>query len=252
MSTKITPPQPEPEPQPQPQESQQQEPHPQREPDPKRRRRLLAWAAGGLATLAVAAAIAPFTPLMPVRTIDVAGNKAVDTATVEELTGIAPDTPMGRVDLSAAAHSVAGNPWVKSVTVSRSWPSTIAVTMTEHTAVAYIAESDGTHLIDSEGKDFLVADPPAEAIELVGSGAADEAGRQRGVAIAASISERARGQIAEIDAGSNDVVLHTTDGRTVHWGAPEDNANKALALETVLQMEGHEFNIANPQLVTSR
>ena len=46
--------------------------------------------------------------------------------------------------------------------------------------------------------------------------------------------------------------LRTADGRTVVWGAPEDNENKALALETVLQMDGQRFNIANPQLVTSR
>ena len=47
-------------------------------------------------------------------------------------------------------------------------------------------------------------------------------------------------------------MLRLREGRTVVWGAAEDNANKALALESVLQMEGTEFNISNPELVTTR
>ncbi len=32
----------------------------------------------------------------------------------------------------------------------------------------------------------------------------------------------------------------------------EDNANKALAFETVLKLEGQNWNISNPELVTSK
>ena len=72
------------------------------------------------------------------------------------------------------------------------------------------------------------------------------------VDIAASISERARNEIAAIDVAPLNHVLRTNDGRTIVWGASEDNENKSYALEAVLQMEGREFNITNPQLVTSR
>ncbi|UIZ93385.1 FtsQ-type POTRA domain-containing protein [Corynebacterium sp. CNCTC7651] len=208
--------------------------------------------AGCVALVAALAAAAPFTPVMPVRGVTVEGNRVLAADHVEALTGIAPDTPMGRVDVSGAAHRVASDPWVKTVTVSRSWPSTIDVTLEEHVAVAFITEADGAHLINREGKDFLVAEPPADAIEIIGTAPDNEVSLARAVEIASSISDRSRGEIAALEAGKYDYVLRTVDGRTVHWGASEDNANKALALETVLQMEGSEFNIANPQLVTSR
>ena len=141
---------------------------------------------------------------------------------------------------------------VETVTVSRDWPSSVDVEVTEHVAVAFIVQDDGTHLIDSNGVDFLVAEPPPQAIELVGAPVEDAEAMAAVVDIAASISERARNEIAAIDVAPLNHVLRTNDGRTIVWGASEDNENKSYALEAVLQMEGREFNITNPQLVTSR
>ena len=47
-------------------------------------------------------------------------------------------------------------------------------------------------------------------------------------------------------------TLHLTGGRTVVWGANDDNADKARAFSTVLQMDGTQWNITNPELVTKR
>lgn len=215
-------------------------------------RRKAARVVASVAALAGLAAIVPFTPAMPVSGIEVEGNHALDASRVEELTGIETGTPMGRVDVRQAAEQVAADPWVKSVTVKRDWPSNVDVAVEERTAVAYITQQDGAHLIDSDGKDFVVAEPPAEAVELVGAQVGDQEALRGAVSVAASISDSSRGQISSIEVGTYTYELRTVDGRTVVWGAPEDNENKALALETVLQMDGQQFNIANPQLVTSR
>lgn len=262
IEEKPTEPEPEPEPEvpepePEPAAERREAPEPEPEPDPEERkrtrRRTVASVGVSLLVLAAIGAAMPFTPMMPVHGVNVDGNAALTPEEVEELTGIAPETPMGRVDVRAAAEGVAGNPWVKSATVKRDWPSTIQVDVEEYTAVAFVALDDGTHLIDAEGKDFLVADPPPGAMELVGPGIEDEEGKRAAVEIAASISDKARGQVEALDArGPYEYVLRLREGRTVVWGAAEDNANKALALESVLQMEGTEFNISNPELVTSR
>ena len=250
-------PAPEPAPEPEPAAERREAPEPEPEPDPEERRRArrrtIASIGVSLLVLAGIAAAMPFTPMMPVHGVNVDGNAALTPEQVEELTGIVPETPMGRVDVRAAAEGVAANPWVKSATVKRDWPSSIQVDVEEYTAVAFVALEDGAHLIDAEGKDFLVADPPPGAMELVGPGIEDEEGKRAAVEIAASISEKARGQVEALDArGPYEYVLRLREGRTVVWGAAEDNANKALALESVLQMEGTEFNISNPELVTSR
>ena len=250
-------PAPEPAPEPEPAAERREAPEPEPEPDPEERtrtrRRTIASVGVSLLVLAGITAAMPFTPMMPVHGVNVDGNAALTPEQVEELTGIVPETPMGRVDVRAAAEGVAANPWVKSATVKRDWPSSIQVDVEEYTAVAFVVLEDGAHLIDAEGKDFLVADPPPGAMELVGPGIEDEEGKRAAVEIAASISEKARGQVEALDArGPYEYVLRLREGRTVVWGAAEDNANKALALESVLQMEGTEFNISNPELVTSR
>lgn len=242
-----------PQPEPGPAAERREAPEPDPEERKRARRRTVASVGASLLVLAAIGAAMPFTPMMPVHGVNVDGNVALTPEEVEELTGIAPETPIGRVDVRAAAEGVAGNPWVKSATVKRDWPSAIQVDVEEYTAVAFVALDDGTHLIDAEGKDFLVADPPPGAMELVGPGIEDEEGKRAAVEIAASISEKARGQVEALDArGPYEYVLRLREGRTVVWGAAEDNANKALALESVLQMEGTEFNISNPELVTSR
>ena len=139
--------------------------------------------------MAVLAAVAPFTPVVPMRGINVHGNHVLTQEYVQQLADIAPDTPMGRVDVRRAAQNIAADPWVETVTVSRDWPSSVDVEVTEHVAVAFITQDDGTHLIDSNGVDFLIAEPPPQAIELVGAPVADAEAMVAVVDIAASISD---------------------------------------------------------------
>ena len=245
---------PEPEPEPVKQPAWPENEKPKIDPVQQRiRRRRAALSIGGcLGIVAVLAAVAPFTPVVPMRGINVHGNHVLTEEYVQQLADIEPDTPMGRVDVRRAAQNIAADPWVETVTVSRDWPSSVDVEVTEHVAVAFIVQDDGTHLIDSNGVDFLVAEPPPQAIELVGAPVEDAEAMAAVVDIAASISEQARNEVAAIDVAPLNHVLRTNDGRTIVWGASEDNENKSYALEAVLQMEGREFNITNPQLVTSR
>ncbi|SDR87771.1 cell division protein FtsQ/DivIB [Corynebacterium timonense] len=215
-------------------------------------------ARGVVAVLAVVALVAiavavPFTPAMPVRTIEVEGERQLSSDEIIAATSIEEGTPIARVDVQQAASDVAGLPWVKSATVGRSWPSTIAVTVEEHVAVAYADTPEGSRLIDTRGEEFVVADPPEGAVQLAGSALENERVRRDAVAIVTSISEEMRGRVASIEASSpSTFVLRLDDDRRVVWGASKDNDNKARALETVVHREGAEFNISNPELVTVR
>lgn len=128
-------PAPEPAPEPEPAAERPEAPEPEPEPDPEERkrtrRRTVASVGVSLLVLAGIAAAMPFTPMMPVHGVNVDGNAALTPDQVEELTGIVPETPMGRVDVRAAAEGVAANPWVKSATVKRDWPSSIQVDVEE-------------------------------------------------------------------------------------------------------------------------
>lgn len=213
-------------------------------------RRTIAIVAGCIAFVLAVAAALPFTPAMPVDSVNVDGAVNLPAQEVESLAGIEAGTPIGRADVRGAAHRVAGNPWVESATVKRNWPNAVDISVEEHTPVAWIDQSGQPHLIDSEGTDFVVAEPPVGTVQLVNIG---EGQMRQAVEVASSISDPARPQVRELTMeGEHSFVLKLQDGRTVTWGASEDNRNKALALETVLQLPGETFNISNPELVTSR
>ena len=213
-------------------------------------RRAIAIVAGCVALVLAVVAALPFTPAMPVDDVNVEGAVNLPAEEVTSLSGVETGTPMGRVDVRRAAQDVATNPWVDSVTVKRNWPNAVDVTVVEHTAVAWIDQGGEPHLINSEGKDFVVAQPPVGAVQLVDIG---EEQLPKAVEVASAITDVARPQVRELTRdGDHSFVLKLDGDRTVTWGASEDNRNKALALETVLQLDGKTFNISNPELVTSR
>lgn len=214
-------------------------------------RRIAGIAAVVVVVLAALWAVIYFTPLFAVKDVEVKGNDHLDEETVISAAGVAEGTPLAQVNMRQTASNVVTLPWVKSATASRSWPSTITVDVVENTAVAYLETSEGTHLIDPEGKEFAVDTPPDDAVELAGVSDADDAVRKDAVDIAAALSETGRAAVKSIEAKSKyEFILHLKDDRTIVWGASEDNANKSLAVDTVLQREGREFNVTNPHQVT--
>lgn len=216
-------------------------------------KRVVAISAAVFITLAVLWSVVYFTPLMSVKHIEVEGNIHISEEDAVAASGVQSGTPLAQVKLRDAAAGVVSLPWVKSATASRGWPSTIKLTVTENDAVAFFNQPDGSHLLDAEGREFAVDVPPKNAVELTGAAGTDESVRKGAVDIAGVLSDQARDNVESIEAhGKHDYVLHVKEGRTVTWGASEDNRNKSLALDTVLQREGTEFNITNPQLVTVR
>lgn len=213
-------------------------------------RRALAAVVGCVALIAAVVAALPFTPAMPVEAISVEGSANLPAEEIEAISGIAVGTPMGRVDVRGAAHRIASNPWVTSVTVKRQWPNDVDISVVEHTPVAWIDQGGEPHLINSEGEDFVVAQPPVGAVQLVN---VHEDQMRQAVEVASAITAPARPQVRELTTdGPHTFVLKLEGDRVVVWGTADDNHNKALALETVLQLPGQTFNISNPELVTSR
>lgn len=214
----------------------------------------IAGVIAGLAVLlAIVAAVVYFTPLMALKNVEVEGNAHVSEDDVVSASGVEMGVPLAQVKPRDAASGVVSLPWVRTATASRQWPSTLKLEIVENRAVAYFNGSDGSHLIDPEGREFAVDTPPEEAVELTGEAATDEAVRKGAVGIAAELSEPGLKAVESIEArGRYNYVLNLREEKTVVWGASEDNRNKSLALDTVLQREGGEFNVVNPQQITVR
>lgn len=202
---------------------------------------------------AVAFGLAWSVPILKVANIDVTGTRHLPVEQVEEVAGIAAGENMLQVNVAAAATAVAESPWVKAVSVRRAWPSTIAIEVTERHAVLFTDSGEGTHLIDESGVPFLIAEPPAEAVEVTGD-ATDDPAELVGVAeVVSAVDPVIREQVARVEVPSAlEITFHLDDGRSVYWGANTDNHDKALAMETVLAREGQHWNVSNPTMVTVR
>lgn len=217
------------------------------------RKRIIAVVAGILVTVLVAVGVLWAFPVLTVRTYEVTGAGYTSQEDIVAATGVPEGANLVRVDASSAAAGVVSLPWVRTATVDRGWPDTLEVTVTERQAVLYSVEDDGDHLIDETGKPFLIDVPPETAVEVTGDQRQEPAVLTSVATVVASLPEEIRGQVARVDIPSEyDITFHLHDGRTVYWGANENNHDKALAMQTVLTREGQHWNISNPAMVTVR
>lgn len=212
---------------------------------------------------AIAWAVLWFTPVATVKEIRVEGVVNGDAAAISESTGISTGEQLARVDTDAAARAVAAQPWVEKVTVGRSWPSAVTVEVVEHASVAHIRATDGEHLFNSEGVEFLVAPPPPGSVELVrvprvedpdpGKLDPDPKVVRAVLDVLVALPERVRGEVARVDApGQTEISLNLHDGREIFFGSSDRAREKGRAAEIVLDREGQSWNVSNPVEPTLR
>jgi len=177
-------------------------------------------------------------PVLGVRSVQVDGVRTLPADQVREAAGIAPGTPLLRVDVDAARARVARLPQVASVKVTRGWPHTVVVTVVERVPVAVVGEPGRRTLVDAHGVlfDTISGAPPTGVVPLdvAAPGPRDPATVAALTAIEA-LSTQLRRQVASVAATTpDDITLTLTDGTLVRWGGAEKSGRKGDALEAVI------------------
>lgn len=127
-----------------------------------RRRHRLAWSLALVlvagATLVAAGEWAVRSPFFRVRHVTVTGLAHESSAAVLAASGLDADPPMVDVSASGLERALAGFAWIGSVRVTKHWPSTLDVAVTERVAVA-VAFDAGHRLryVDAAGHDLGAA-----------------------------------------------------------------------------------------------
>jgi len=187
--------------------------------------------------------------LLTVKKVQVDGAVNQDSASVQDASGINDGDRMAGVDTGSAASAVSTLPWVDTVTVSRSWPSTVKITVTEHTAVGVLDDGGTPVVVDSEGRQFLRDAQPEGATPMrVSSTDQDAVTAAAEVLLALDHMDPGfRAGVTEIDAPASDsVTLKFGDDREVFWGTSDRADEKAEATRIVLTREGARWNVSNP------
>jgi cell division protein FtsQ len=218
------------------------------------RRRLRILLGGlGVFTLAGAALAVAHSPLLDVRHVRVSGAAHTDPDTIVHAAGL--DRRHHMIDISAAA--IAGRvrrlPWVGSVHVQVSWPSTVRLVVTERTPVVAEAATPAKApnrwaLADASGRVVDVIDGPApNLVRLVGVPVPGRPGSQLDGAAAGPLTVLAAlpsdlagrvttvGLASDSAAGANpEIDLDLSTGGRVRIGSLAALADKIVALRTVL------------------
>jgi len=211
--------------------------------------------ATGVVVLAVWAVLG--SSLLAVRHVEVTGNHLVSAAEVRAVAGIRTGTPLARVDTGAAVRRVEQLNPVLSATVSRSWPDTIVISITERTPVLAVALSGGGYgLIDAHGVVVRSAARPPAGMPVLTSFPAALRG-SRAILAAASVLHHLppalRKLVRSVSAlSASAVTLHLAHHITVVWGGAGQDTQKTEELDLLLRTHARYYDVSDPNTAVTQ
>ncbi|WP_244259431.1 FtsQ-type POTRA domain-containing protein [Rathayibacter sp. VKM Ac-2759] len=203
-----------------------------------RRRRIIALVtAGSLALLALVVAIAAYSPLMAVRTIEVTGTQRVDAAAIQSSLADQVGVPLTLVDRSEVGAVLGAYPLVQSYSVQTRPPSTLVVTVVERTPLAVLANAGRFDLVDAAGVVIETSDTAQTGYPIVTTptGGASGAAFRVIAQVLRTVPASLAGTVTAAGATTgDDVSLTLSNGSVVMWGGSDDSALKAVVLEKLM------------------
>jgi len=183
------------------------------------------------------------SPWLSVSAVRVDGVSPARARAVSSALASIAHRPLIDVDPAATAALALRLPWVDTVTVRRSWPSTVTIDVTARTPVAQL-ENAALHWaeVDASGRvlDISVAPVPG-LVDLGGMPAAGAPGsslpRQAigSLSVIAALPSPLRAQVVAVGpTPAGGVSMTLGSGAVVDLGPPVDVAAKMTALSTVL------------------
>ncbi|MCM6763222.1 FtsQ-type POTRA domain-containing protein [Rathayibacter sp. ZW T2_19] len=203
-----------------------------------RRRRLTALAiAGSLVLLAIVVAVAAYSPLMAVRTIEISGTSRVDPTALQESLSDQLGVPLTLVDREAVGEVLGAYPLIQSYSLQTRPPSTLAVSIVERTPVGVLQNGTRFDLVDSAGVVIETADAAQAGYPALTtpSGGATGSAFHSLARVLLTLPAGLDGQVTAATATTgDDVTLTLSNGAVVMWGGPDRSALKAVVLEKLM------------------
>ena len=220
-----------------------------------RRGKVLLGLAIAVVVLAAAVWVVGFTGVLGVRTVAVVGVRALSADQVRSVAAVPDGQPLARLDTAAVAERVRSLAGVARVAVSRSWPGTVRITVTERRGVAVVRRDGAAWLIDGSGVIFQrlpAGRRTLPLLEVPGAGPDDPAARAALSALTALSPEVAKQVTAARAPTAESVTLTLSRGRTVLWGGAGQASAKAAVLAALLRRPGTHYDVSTPSVVTVR
>ncbi len=194
--------------------------------------------------------------LLVVRHVEVTGNRLVPTAQIRAAARVRPGMPLATVNTGAAARRVEGLAPVLSAQVSRSWPDTIVIKVTERTPEVAVPSGGGYQLIDGDGALVRFAARKPAGMPVLTAPTAGLRGNKAvraAVTVLTNLPRKLRSLVVSVSApAASAVTLRLAGGISVAWGAPGDARQKAADLAVLLRTRARHFDVSDPNTVVSK
>jgi cell division protein FtsQ len=210
-------------------------------------------AAAGLGVVALLGWVVYGTPVLGVHHVEGAGNTLVSADEVRAAAAIPDGTPLASLDLGAVQRRVAALTPVRHAEVTRDWPFTVQIAVTERVGVAAVPQPDHTFkIVDASGVVFrtVQANPGLPALELAAPGP-DDATTQAALTVLAALRPPLRDDLATLVADSPARIrLELSGRREIIWGDATQNDAKSVAAIGLLGQPGTVIDVSAPQFAT--
>jgi len=215
-------------------------------------RRRLAVATAVLLVLAGALGwVVFYSSALGLEHIEVRGARSLSAATIEEVLAIPEGTPLARVDLSAAEAALENITQIESANLSRDWPRTLVVQLTERSAVAAVDVGGTIWLLDRFGVLFAqVSAVPEGVLSLrAATPGPDDRATSAAIEVIQALTPAISAILVQVLAASpTEIELELTDGRTVIWGGPDNSVRKSQILAGLVAggVIGTVYDVSSP------
>ncbi|HET7690338.1 MAG TPA: FtsQ-type POTRA domain-containing protein [Nocardioidaceae bacterium] len=207
-------------------------------------------AVGGLAWLFY------FSSALAVEKVAVEGTDVLSPAKVRQAARVPLGDPLARVDTDAIAARVEDLAAVREVEVSRCWPDSVCIDVTERTSLAVVDKEGTLWGLDETGILFRQYAERPRDLPLVRMKAttSTDALAEAAAVVSALPSDIAR-RVEYLDVSTVDEIsLRLRNDAVVFWGSADDSVNKVRVLVPLLEARPNaaEYNVSVPGSPTVR
>lgn len=217
------------------------------------RRVLVGVLVGVVVLLGVGLWVVRHSSLLDVRRVEVSGTSILSADAVRKAADVTVGRPLARVDVSAVSSRVAALPPVREVTVSRHWPHTLRIEVTERQVVYQLRGSGQYRWIDRQGVTVATSPTPRKGTVWAVTATTDPRLLRDVATVVASLPPGLRRQVDHVEAtGPDSISLRLTKGRTVVWGSADRSDLKAKVAAAIIGAKGSVYDVSSPEHPTAR
>jgi cell division protein FtsQ len=201
-----------------------------------------------LAVLVAGLWIVFFSAVLAAESVRITGNGFLTTGQIRSTAAVPIGRPLARVDLGEVEHRVESLAPVRTVTVTRSWPHTVVIRVTERKPVAVVDLGGDIRGMDDQGvvfRQYAKAPPGLPLVKTTGRTGGEAL--QEAARVVGSLPASLVGRVDHLAVVTVDQIwLVLRDHRVVLWGSADESAQKAEVLGALLKEPAKSYDVSVP------